>query len=119
MMFGHALYSTLGKALGHSSSAHTLMAIMSDCSILRGLKRGAVARVHMVMTTFVDGKKRPEVICIGGFRWFLPFLWYFPFILANLPLLSLVWSAQAYCTLPAYYYMYVHLYFHVNLSTQM
>ena len=84
------------------------MATVSDYSMLRGLKCAAIARVHVVMTTCVDGKKRPEVICRGVGR-FLPFLTWFPFGLANLPLPVLVWSALAYCTLPTYCYMYTHL----------
>ena len=64
--------------------------------------------VHVVMTTCVDGKKRPEEICRGVGR-FLPFLTWFPFTLARLPLAALVSSALAYCTLPTYCYMYKHL----------
>ena len=44
------------------------MATVSDCSMLRGLKCAAIVRVHVVMTTCVDGKKGPEVICRGGWK---------------------------------------------------
>ena len=51
---------------------------------------------------------RPEVICRGVER-FQPFLTWFPFRLASLPLHALVWSALTHCTLPTHCYMYKDL----------